>query len=146
MRVHEIDSTGLASRVARVRARGVGRPTPECFDRVTRRASPEDVGLDQPFDARLVDEGGQTRVVLSGDIDLTAVSQVFARVQEAVRMTRGAVVVMMQDVELIDSSGLGVLARLAAAGVEMELRGAHGVVRRALEISGLDRSPNVRVQ
>jgi anti-anti-sigma factor len=56
------------------------------------------------------------------------------------------VIVVMHDVTLIDSSGLGVLARLAAAGVEMELRGARGVVRRALEIAALDKVPNVRVR
>jgi hypothetical protein len=41
---------------------------------------------------------------------------------------------MMHHVSLIDSSGLGVLARLAAGGVTIEIRGARGVVGRALEI------------
>jgi anti-anti-sigma factor len=67
-------------------------------------------------------------------------------VQQAERARSGIVIVVMHDVTLIDSSGLGVLARLTAAGVEMELRGAQGVVRRALEISGLNNVPNVRVR
>ena len=58
---------------------------------------------------------------------------------------RGRVIVVMHHVTLIDSAGLGVLARLAAAGVRMEIRGATGVTRRALEISGLDLTPNIRV-
>jgi anti-anti-sigma regulatory factor len=61
------------------------------------------------------------------------------------RASTGIVIVDMHDETLINSSGLGVLARLAAAGVNIEIRGARGVVRRALEISGLDKVPNVRV-
>ena len=104
------------------------------------------MGRDLSFHADLVEDEGETRVVLSGDIDLAAVPEFFARMQQADRATAGVVIAVMHDVTLIDSSGLGVLARLAAAGVEMELRGAQGVVRRALEISGLDKVPNVRVR
>ncbi len=103
------------------------------------------VGERATFRAEVQQHDGELRVVLSGDIDLTSVPSVFARIQETERRTRGHVVVLMDDVTLIDSAGLGVLARLAAAGVEMELRGAQGVVRRALEISGLDTSPNIRL-
>ena len=52
---------------------------------------------------------------------------------------------MMRDVSLTDSSGLGVLARVAAGGVAIEMRGARGVMGRAIEISGLDRTVNIRV-
>jgi len=52
---------------------------------------------------------------------------------------------MMHHVSLIDSSGLGVLARLSAGGVTIEIRAARGVVARALEISGLDGAANIRV-
>jgi anti-anti-sigma factor len=99
----------------------------------------------QPFGANVDDSDGEVVVVLRGDIDLVAVPELFARIQEAERAAKGEVVVLMTDVTMIDSSGLGVLARLAAAGVRMELRGAQGVVRRALEISGLDKSPNLRL-
>ena len=102
--------------------------------------------MDEAFRADLVEDEGEIRLVASGDIDLAAVPQFFARMQEADRAARGPVIVVMHDVTLIDSSGLGVLARLAAAGIEMDLRGARGVVKRALEISGLDQLPNVRVQ
>ena len=102
--------------------------------------------MDEGFRADLVEDEGEIRLVLSGEIDLAAVPEFFARLQEADRATRGAVIVVMHDVSLIDSSGLGVLARFAAAGVEMEIRGAQGIVRRALEISGLDQLPNVRVR
>jgi anti-anti-sigma factor len=104
------------------------------------------VSRDLSFHADLVEDEGEFRVVLSGDIDLAAVPEFFARMQQADRVAEGVVIVVMRDVTLIDSSGLGVLARLAAAGVEMELRGAQGVVRRALEIGGLDKIPNVRVR
>lgn len=101
---------------------------------------------DLSFHADVVEDEGEIRVVLSGDIDLAAVPEFFARMQQADRVAGGVVIAVMHDVTLIDSSGLGVLARLAAAGVEMELRGTQGVVRRALEISGLDKVPNVRVR
>jgi anti-anti-sigma factor len=97
------------------------------------------------FEARLEVHEGACHVVLTGEIDLVAVPELFARMQEADRTTPGRVVVFMQDVTLLDSSGLGVFFRLAAAGVDMEVRGATGVVSRALEISGLALAPNVRV-
>ena len=80
-----------------------------------------------------------------GDIDLLAVPELFERIQDADRADRGGVIVVMDDVRLIDSAGLGVLARLAGAGVNLELRGATSVTRRALEISGLDGAANIRV-
>ena len=111
------------------------------------RANPVTVAADeQPFTARVDLVHGECHVVLRGDIDLSAVPEFFARMQEADRVSTGSLVIMMHDVSLLDSSGLGVLARLAAAGVIMEIRGAHGVVRRALQISSLDQTPNVRVR
>jgi anti-anti-sigma factor len=100
---------------------------------------------DATFTSEVVVEDGEARVVLGGEIDVTAVPEFFARIQEADRVNTGKVVVMMHHLSLIDSSGLGVLARLAAGGVTIELRGAKGVVRHALEISGLDHAPNIRV-
>jgi anti-anti-sigma factor len=100
---------------------------------------------DQRLKSEVVVEEGEARVVLHGEIDVTAVPAFFARVQEGDRANANKVVLMMHDISLIDSSGLGVLARLAAGGVRIEIRGARGVVRRALEISGLDQTTNVRV-
>ena len=102
--------------------------------------------VDELFRAELVEDEGEVRLVLSGDIDLEGVPEFFSRMQQADRVSKGAVIVVMHDVSLIDSAGVGVLARLAAAGVEMELRGAQGIVRRVLEISGLDSLPNVRLR
>jgi anti-anti-sigma factor len=85
------------------------------------------------------------RVVLSGEVDLAAVPELFAALQEADRIRSGQLIVLLHDVTLVDSSGLGVFARLAAAGVHMELRGATGVVRRAIDISGLGLTYNIHV-
>ena len=95
--------------------------------------------------AYLEREDGECRVVLSGEIDLLAVPEVFACIQEADRDGVEQVIVLMQDVTLLDSSGIGVFARLAVANVHMVLRGATGVVRRALDISGVGLSPNVHI-
>jgi anti-anti-sigma factor len=97
------------------------------------------------FTARLEVDDREARVVLSGDIDLSAVPEFFERIQAADRAMQGRVVLIMKDVTLIDSSGLGVLARLAAAGVRMEIRGAAGITRRALDISGVGLSQNILV-
>jgi anti-anti-sigma factor len=97
------------------------------------------------YSARLDRADGECRVVLSGEIDLMAVPEVFSCIQEADREGANRVVVLMHEVTLIDSSGIGVFARLAAANVQMELRGATGVVRRAIDISGVGLSPNIRV-
>jgi anti-anti-sigma factor len=97
------------------------------------------------YEARVERDHDECRVVLSGEIDLVAVPDVFARIQEADREGADRLVVLMTDVTLIDSSGIGVLARLAAAQVQMEIRGATGVVRRAIDISGVALSPNIRM-
>jgi hypothetical protein len=65
--------------------------------------------------------------------------------QEAERASTGSVIVVMHDATLIDSSGLGVIARLAGADVNIEVRGAKGVVR-PLEVGGLDKSQHVRLR
>ncbi|MEY2403024.1 MAG: hypothetical protein QOD38_575 [Acidimicrobiaceae bacterium] len=101
--------------------------------------------MESGYEARLERVDGESRVVLSGEIDLIAVPDVFARIQEADREGAARVVVLMRDVTLIDSSGIGVLARLAAANVQMELRGTTGVVRRAIDISGVALSPSIRL-
>jgi len=62
------------------------------------------------FEARVEYEDGVGRVVLAGDIDLTAVPEVFACIQEADRTGAGRLIVLMHDVTLIDSSGIGVFA------------------------------------
>lgn len=98
-----------------------------------------------PFHARVEVVDGECRVILAGEIDMTAVPEMFACIQEADRLGPGPLVILMNEVTLIDSSGLGVLARLAAAGVRMELRGPSGIVLRALSISGLDTTPNITV-
>jgi anti-anti-sigma factor len=97
------------------------------------------------YSARLDRSGAECRVVLSGEIDLMAVPEVFSCIQEADRQGADRVVVLMNDVTLIDSSGIGVFARLAVANVQMELRGATGVVRRAIDISGVGLSPNINL-
>ena len=49
-----------------------------------------------------------------------------------------AVILDLSLLAYIDSSGINVLAQTYARGVNIMGRGAHGLVRRALEICGLD--------
>lgn len=69
---------------------------------------------------------------VGGELDLVTAEQ-FA---EALRLTSGPVTVDMAKLSFIDSTGIAVLAYQWREGRDVKLRGAHGVVRRALEITG----------
>lgn len=98
-----------------------------------------------PFSIRLEPDATRPRLVLEGEIDLASVPEFFERIQDADRIGGRSIALDMSGVTLIDSSGLGVIARLAASGLVLEIYGATGVVRRALDISGLTLSENVRM-
>jgi anti-anti-sigma factor len=96
-----------------------------------------------PFSIVLEVDNEGARLVLTGEIDLAAVPEFFQRIQDANRLGSPRITLDMRAATLIDSSGLGVIARLAAAGVNIDIHGATGVVHRALEISGLGHTDNV---
>ena len=77
-------------------------------------------------------------ISLHGELDLANA----ARVREAlVEVAGSTVVVDLADLSFLDSSGiaalLGARKRILAAGHEIEMRGAQGMVRRVLELTGL---------
>jgi anti-anti-sigma factor len=75
--------------------------------------------------------------MLSGEIDMAATVELFACLQSAERQTPGRVAIDLSGVTFLDSAGIGVLARLVAAGVVLELSNATGIAERALKIAGL---------
>jgi len=94
------------------------------------------------FDIVLKTRGGTARVILSGALDLAAVSDLraaFARATE--EPAYGTVQVDLARVTFIDSTIIGVLeaSRDAAAGRGMTFTAtnAHGLVKRALAVAGL---------
>ena len=98
-----------------------------------------------PYDMRVEMVDGEARVVLVGDIDLVAVPELFERMHDADRLGGHRIILDLEAATLLDSAALGVIGRLAGAGVRIEIRGATGVVGRALRISGVDQTANVTV-
>ena len=63
--------------------------------------------------------------------------------QDADRAGGSHIVLDLSEATLLDSAGLGVISRLAGAGVRIHIHGATGVVRRALDIGRLAQTPNI---
>lgn len=84
---------------------------------------------------------------LSGEIDMASAPAL----QEALIVAladRRPVTLEMKDVTFIDSSGLKVIVSLAAESSSAEpitLKDPSVVVRRVLELFGMERLPNIRV-
>jgi anti-sigma B factor antagonist len=80
-------------------------------------------------------------VLLGGELDLYNADDVRTVLVEAMDAGTSRVVIDLTDVEFVDSTALGVLlearARLGADG--LVLAGPRPEIRRALEVSGLDR-------
>jgi anti-anti-sigma factor len=90
-----------------------------------------------------VDGDGDRRIVrLSGQCDLACAPQLREALQDLGPPSVLNVVVDVSDLEFIDSTCLGIvfgaLRRLRDGGGDLTLAGADGVVRRVLEVSGLD--------
>ncbi len=88
-------------------------------------------------------EVGETAVVvrLGGELDLYNADQVRVALDGAVREGTGRVIVELNEVEFVDSTALGALlearSKLGAGG--LMLAGPRDEIKRALEVSGLDR-------
>lgn len=95
-----------------------------------------DVSSDFAFE--VVDMDGVHVVSLYGQLDIANAQ----RVREALVETAGSTLVVdLSGLQFMDSSGiaalLGARNEITGAGDEFELRGAQGIVRRVLEVTGL---------
>jgi anti-sigma B factor antagonist len=99
---------------------------------------------DQPVVS--VDEAGDGLVVrLAGDLDLYNVEQVKAALAATVDRRPERLVVDLEAVEFMDSTALAALVEARRAhGAGFRLAAAQPEVRRALEVSGLDRHLDAR--
>lgn len=91
-----------------------------------------------------VDENGTSRTVkLEGSCDLATAPRLRQTLQGLVPPDVDDVVLDVSDLEFIDSTGLGVvlgaMRRLREGGGSLSIAGAHGIVRRVLEITDLDK-------
>jgi anti-sigma B factor antagonist len=93
-------------------------------------------------------EGGDTVLVLDGELDVYTATQFRERVNDLVYDSRLHLVVDMADLNFVDSTGLGSLvgelARVSRGGGDMVLRSPTAAVRRTIEIVGLERALPIR--
>lgn len=82
-----------------------------------------------------------TRIVLTGDLDMSTAPRARAIVEAACAGDPGAVVLDLSALDFVDSHGFQLLVAThkaaAAKGCELVLIPPHGPVRRAFEITGL---------
>lgn len=95
--------------------------------------------MSSDFAFEALQDDGVHVVTLHGVLDLANA----ARVRDAlVEVVGSTVVVDLAGLSFLDSSGiaalLGARSEILAAGKDFRLRGARGVVRRVLEVTGLE--------
>ena len=90
---------------------------------------------------------GSETLALSGRLDVSCVGEVRASLDRLIDAGADDVVVDMSGVDVIDVTGLGVLAaahrRLERSGRQLILRGCAGHVRRVLAVTRLSRVMHV---
>jgi len=87
-------------------------------------------------------------VSVAGDVDLASRAELEGALLGEVRAGAHRLVVDLSGVEFLDCTGLSALvctgAACAAHGCALRLVGAHGMVMRVLELTGLDKTLNAR--
>ena len=92
--------------------------------------------------AQIVRDADATRIVLTGDLDMSTVAQARPIVERVCESGSERVVVDLSAVEFVDSHGLHLLATthraLTATGCVLAVIPPPNPVRRAFEVTGLD--------
>lgn len=90
---------------------------------------------------------GNPVVAFSGEIDMAVAEWMDAALQPWTR-AGGPVTIDLSEVTFIDSTAIHVLLRAAATLGErgcIIVHGAHGAVKKVLELTGLDSEPSIHV-
>jgi anti-sigma B factor antagonist len=83
------------------------------------------------------DPAGLPVIRLSGEVDMSNVDALRAKIQPAIDKTPSSVVFDMAGLTFMDSSGIALLLQVAAATKTVQLRDASPLVRRIVEATGL---------
>lgn len=97
---------------------------------------------------------GRPTLCVTGELDLAGADGFYRAIDELVGVEAtaarssgaAAVAVELVGCDFIDSTAIGILARLANAGIALEVFGAAGVVRRVLEVSGIGQHPRIHLR
>ena len=92
--------------------------------------------------AEVVGDPDATRIVLTGDLDMSTAPRARAIVEAACAGSLGTVVLDLSSIDFVDSHGFQLLAATHQAltddGCALVLIPPHGPVRRVFEITGFD--------
>ena len=105
---------------------------------------PRDPGGERPLDLDVRQHGdGRAEVAVGGEIDFATHRSLLGALAEQIEQGRSRIVLDLSRVTFCDSTGLGVLVQVRQRVVEvggwLRLAGPTEPVRRALEITNLDR-------
>jgi anti-anti-sigma factor len=96
--------------------------------------------VEPSYGFEVVVDGDEARVLARGEVDAAAQEDFRTAILEASRSD--VVVIDLAGVEFMDSAGISALVRGArdaqAAGASIEIRNARAMVRRLIEITGID--------
>ena len=105
---------------------------------------PRDPGGERPLDLAVREHpDGRTEVAVAGEIDFATHRSLLGTLTEQIEQGRPRIVLDLSQVSFCDSTGLGVMVQVRQRVVEvngwLRLAGPTEPVRRALEITNLDR-------
>ncbi|HEX9066564.1 MAG TPA: STAS domain-containing protein [Streptosporangiaceae bacterium] len=83
-------------------------------------------------------EGSTPVVAIAGELDLSNADAVRSAIEDELHPGTPKLVFELSELQFMDSSGIALLASLAQRVPEVELRHPTDIVRRILEITGVD--------
>ena len=92
-----------------------------------------------PITVRSSHQDGMPVISVAGELDLTNAREVRAAIEAAVSGHDQRVVFEVSELTFMDSSGIALFASVTRQVREVELRDPTPIVRRLIEMTGLDR-------
>jgi anti-anti-sigma factor len=102
--------------------------------------------LDDDAAAARVDvaaEDGTPVLTFSGDLDLSGAQRIRGVIEDAVVTAQGHIVFEMSGLAYMDSSGIALLLTAAQRVSTVEVRNPSPIVRRVIELTGLEQALQV---